>query len=168
MFAHRGHLVQREDAFCCRLEATQNAEWSIQAQRRAAILMSWRLAPPLWRFSGLTPNVEQVLKTGTQPQGHLDLGHFGPIQPPFSPTCPLLRSKWSKTTDAIIASPTGTARMPTHGSWRPLVTISVSSPVRVIVFRGVRIDEVGLTANRTTMSCPVEIPPRIPPAWFEP
>ena len=26
---------------------------------------------------------------------------------------------------------------------------------------------VGFTAKRTTMSCPVEIPPRIPPAWFD-
>jgi hypothetical protein len=32
--------------------------------------------------------------------------------------------------EAIIASPTGTARMPTQGSWRPLVTMSVSSPAR--------------------------------------
>jgi hypothetical protein len=38
----------------------------------------------------------------------------------------------------------------------------------VIDRRGVRIDEVGLTANRTTTSCPVEMPPRIPPAWFDP
>ena len=30
-----------------------------------------------------------------------------------------------------------------------------------------RIDEVGLTANRQTTGCPVEMPPRIPPAWLE-
>jgi chorismate synthase len=33
--------------------------------------------------------------------------------------------------------------------------------------RGVRIEDVGLTAKRTTTSCPVEMPPRMPPAWFE-
>jgi hypothetical protein len=57
--------------------------------------------------------------------------------------------------------------MPTQGSWRPLVTISVGSPDLVIVARGVRIEEVGLTAKRTTTSCPVEMPPRMPPAWFD-
>jgi hypothetical protein len=57
--------------------------------------------------------------------------------------------------------------MPTQGSWRPLVTISVSSPVTVMVRRGVRIEEVGLTAKRATISWPVEMPPRMPPAWFE-
>ncbi len=49
---------------------------------------------------------------------------------------------------AIIASPTGTARMPTQGSWRPLVTMSTSSPERVTPFTGPRIDEVGFTAKR--------------------
>ena len=57
--------------------------------------------------------------------------------------------------------------MPTQGSWRPLVTISVSSPATVMVRRGVRIDDVGLTAKRATMSWPEEIPPRMPPAWLE-
>ena len=33
--------------------------------------------------------------------------------------------------------------------------------------RGLRIELVGLTANRQTMSWPVEMPPRIPPAWFD-
>jgi len=33
--------------------------------------------------------------------------------------------------------------------------------------RGDRIDDVGLTAKRTTTSCPVLIPPRMPPAWFD-
>ena len=45
-----------------------------------------------------------------------------------APTCPRWCKKWSARTQAIIASPTGTARMPTQGSCRPLVTISVSSP----------------------------------------
>jgi polyhydroxyalkanoate synthase subunit PhaC len=30
-----------------------------------------------------------------------------------------------------------------------------------------RIDEVGLTAKRATISWPVEMPPRMPPAWFD-
>ncbi len=66
-----------------------------------------------------------------------------------------------------MASPTGTARMPTQGSWRPLVEISVSLPKRSMVRRGVRIDEVGLTAKRTTMGWPDEMPPRMPPALLE-
>ena len=70
-------------------------------------------------------------------------------------------------TQAIIASPTGTALMPTHGSWRPLVIISVFSPNLVIVLRVVRIDDVGFTAKRTTRSWPVLMPPRMPPAWLE-
>ena len=70
-------------------------------------------------------------------------------------------------THATMASPTGTARMPTQGSWRPLVEISVSRPCRSTVLRGVRIDEVGLTAKRATTGWPVEIPPRMPPALFE-
>ncbi len=53
------------------------------------------------------------------------------------------------------------------GSWRPLVTISVSLPCRSIVRRGVRIDEVGLTAKRTTTCWPEVIPPRMPPAWLD-
>ena len=39
-----------------------------------------------------------------------------------------------------------------------------SSPLAVTVLRGVRIDDVGFTAKRTTTSCPVEMPPRMPPA----
>jgi len=37
--------------------------------------------------------------------------------------------------------------MPTQGSWRPLVMMSVSSLLVVTVWRGVMIDEVGLTAK---------------------
>ena len=88
-------------------------------------------------------------------------------RPPAPPTWPRSSRKWSRRQQASIASPTGTARMPTQGSCRPLVTISVSSPVTVIVRRGVRIEEVGLTAKRTTTSWPEEMPPRMPPAWFE-
>ncbi len=63
-----------------------------------------------------------------------------------------------------MASPTGTARMPTQGSWRPLVEISVSLPKRSMVRRGVRIDDVGFTAKRATIGWPEEMPPRMPPA----
>ena len=83
------------------------------------------------------------------------------------PTCPRWRRNWSASTQAIIASPTGTALMPTHGSWRPLVTISVSAPLLSMVRRGVRIDEVGLNATRATTGWPLEMPPRMPPAWFD-
>ena len=40
-------------------------------------------------------------------------------------------------------------------------------PSASMVWRGVRIDDVGFTAKRATTGCPVEIPPRIPPAWLE-
>ena len=42
-----------------------------------------------------------------------------------------------------------------------------ASPVRVTLARGVRIEEVGLTAKRQTTGWPVEMPPRTPPAWFD-
>ena len=35
------------------------------------------------------------------------------------------------------------------------------------VRRGVRIDEVGFTAKRATIGWPVEMPPRMPPAWLD-
>jgi len=66
-----------------------------------------------------------------------------------------------------MASPTGTARMPTQGSWRPLVMMSVSWPLRSTVRRDDRIYDVGFTAKRATTGCPVEMPPRMPPARLE-
>ncbi len=48
------------------------------------------------------------------------------------PTCARWSSLWSASTSAIIASTTGVPRMPTQGSWRPLVAISVASPSLVI------------------------------------
>ena len=57
--------------------------------------------------------------------------------------------------------------MPTHGSCLPLTEIDVFFPNLSIVFLDERIEEVGLTANETTISCPEEIPPRIPPALFD-
>ena len=66
-----------------------------------------------------------------------------------------------------MASPTGTALIPTHGSCLPLTDIDVFFPNLSIVFLELKIEEVGLTANETTISCPVEIPPKIPPALFD-
>ena len=66
-----------------------------------------------------------------------------------------------------MASPTGTARMPTQGSCRPLVAISVSSPRTSTVRLVCKIELVGLTAKRRTMSWPDEMPPSTPPAWFD-
>src|SRR3546814_19642385 len=57
--------------------------------------------------------------------------------------------------------------MPTQGSWRPLVTMSVASPALLIVGTGVRIELVGLNATRTTTGWPVEIPPAMPPPLFD-
>src|SRR5262245_12044183 len=42
--------------------------------------------------------------------------------------------------------------------------IGVVAIERSTVFRGVSIEEVGLTTKRVTISCPVEMPPRMPPA----
>ena len=63
-----------------------------------------------------------------------------------------------------MASATGTARIPTQGSWRPLVTTLVGLPVLVIDLRELKIEEVGFTANLAIIACPVDIPPKIPPA----
>ena len=52
------------------------------------------------------------------------------------------------------------------GSCRPFVTTSTSRPKRSKDWRGVRIEEVGLTAKRATKSWPEEIPPKTPPAWL--
>ena len=82
--------------------------------------------------------------------------------------CARWRSRWSASTQASIASPTGTARMPTQGSWRPLVRSRSPAPTRSTVWRGVRIELVGFTAKRATIGWPVEMPPRMPPAWLEP
>src|SRR3569623_105612 len=96
----------------------------------------------------------------------VDGRHQKPI-PPSRPVWPRRRRKWSARTQAIMASPIGTARMPTHGSWRPLVMTSVFSLWMVTLSRGVRMDAVGFTAKRTTTGSPFEMPPRMPPAWFD-
>src|SRR5438105_15025717 len=70
-----------------------------------------------------------------------------------SPFCARCRSACSITTSASIASAIGVARMPTHGSCRPLVTTSVGSPRTLIVSRGLMIELVGLIAIDTSRSC---------------
>ena len=55
---------------------------------------------------------------------------------------------WSAKTHAIIASPTGTARIPTQGSCLPFVVTSTSVPFLSIDLRAERIELVGFTANR--------------------
>ena len=57
--------------------------------------------------------------------------------------------------------------MPTHGSCLPVTDIVVFFPNLLIVFLVVKIEDVGFTANEAIISCPVEIPPKIPPALFE-
>ena len=63
-----------------------------------------------------------------------------------------------------MASPIGTALIPTHGSCLPFTEIFVFLPFLSIVLRLVKIDEVGLTAKEGIIFCPEEIPPSIPPA----
>ena len=66
-----------------------------------------------------------------------------------------------------MASPTGTALIPTHGSCLPLVIISVSFLFLSIVFLECKIELVGLTTNLLTISWPEEIPPKKPPARLD-
>ena len=66
-----------------------------------------------------------------------------------------------------MASPTGTALIPTHGSCLPVVAISVSFSDLSIVFLSFLIEDVGFTANLTMISCPEDIPPRIPPELLD-
>ena len=68
---------------------------------------------------------------------------------------------------AIIASPTGTALIPTHGPCLPFVEIVVSSKCVLIVFLALIIELVGFTQNLTIISWPVDIPPIIPPALLD-
>ena len=51
-----------------------------------------------------------------------------------------------------MASPTGTALMPTHGSCLPLTDIVVFFPNLLIVFLVVKIDDVGFTAKEAIIS----------------
>ena len=67
---------------------------------------------------------------------------------------------------AAIASTIGTARGNTHGSCRPLACTTVGSPVVVTVGWSRSSVATGLKATRNTISCPLEMPPWIPPLWF--
>ena len=58
----------------------------------------------------------------------------------------------------------GAARMPTQGSWRPLVMTSALWPWMSIDSRGLMMELVGLMAMLTSRSCPVLMPPSTPPA----
>jgi hypothetical protein len=49
---------------------------------------------------------------------------------PTSPHCARWRSAWSISTSASMASAIGVARMPTQGSWRPVVTTSTRPRAR--------------------------------------
>ena len=48
-----------------------------------------------------------------------------------------------------------------------MTDIEVFFPNLSIVFLEDRIDEVGFTAKDTIISCPLDIPPSIPPALFD-
>src|SRR3990167_2498687 len=76
------------------------------------------------------------------------------------------RKAWSISTRAIIASQMGVARRPTQGSWRPVVTTSTSAPDTSTVRPGRRRLDVGLKATEQVTGWPVEMPPRMPPAWL--
>ena len=52
---------------------------------------------------------------------------------------------------AIIASTIGVARIPTQGSWRPLVTISALLPDLSIVFPGTEMLEVGFSGREVKL-----------------
>ncbi len=75
-------------------------------------------------------------------------------------------SNSSTKTNASIASAIGTPLMPTQGSCLPFVTTVVSLPFVSILLPGCKILDVGLKASLVIISCPVDIPPKIPPAWF--
>ena len=53
------------------------------------------------------------------------------------------------------------------GSWRPVVTMSTTLPSTSTPATGRRRLEVGLNATETSTCCPVEMPPRMPPAWLD-
>ena len=66
-----------------------------------------------------------------------------------------------------MASAMGMARMPTQGSWRPLVATVTSAPCTSMLRPGFTMLEVGLRAMLATMSWPKEMPPSRPPALLE-
>ena len=72
----------------------------------------------------------------------------------------------SKITEATIASTTTTALGTITGSCRPFISISILSPVLLMVCCRLAMDGVGFTAALTIISLPSLIPPSIPPALF--
>src|SRR6185312_2204394 len=89
------------------------------------------------------------------------MGLSGGVTSAFWARC---RKAWSMSVSASMASAIGTARIPTTGSWRPCTLTSADSPRRSTVLPSSRMLEAGLMARLTTMSWPVEMPPRMPPA----
>ena len=67
---------------------------------------------------------------------------------------------------AAIASTTGTALGSTQGSWRPRAVSVVAFPLMSTVSCSRSRVATGLKATRKQMSCPLEIPPCIPPLWL--
>ena len=67
---------------------------------------------------------------------------------------------------AAMASTTGTALGNTHGSWRPRAFRVVGLPSRSRVSCSCKIVATGLNAIRKYISCPLLIPPCMPPLWF--
>lgn len=67
---------------------------------------------------------------------------------------------------AAIASTIGTARGNTHGSWRPRAFSVVSIPSMFTVSCSIKTVATGLNATLKKMSCPLLMPPYIPPEWL--
>src|SRR5688500_17187879 len=74
-----------------------------------------------------------------------------------------LRSQWSASTSATMASATGTARGQRHGSWRPCTSRSTPAPSLVTECWDLLIDDGGCTARRKTKSSPFQLRPSNPP-----
>lgn len=64
---------------------------------------------------------------------------------------------------AVIASAMGTARMPTQGSWRPLVITSTGSLFKFTERPAMVMLEVGFKAMVAIIGWPELMPPKIPP-----
>src|SRR3546814_422640 len=131
----------------------------------------WRRLPqPCIACSSIRPAVVPLsfLQERRKPllQGHVPPGIRGATSP-TSPHCARWRRAWSISTSASIASQIGVARMPTQGSWRPVVTISTALLSTSTPSTGNRRLEVGLNATEHTTCWPLDIPPRMPPAWLE-
>ena len=67
---------------------------------------------------------------------------------------------------AALASTIGTARGKTQGSCRPRAFRVVSIPSMFTVSCSISTVATGLNATRKKISCPLLIPPWIPPEWL--